>query len=299
MNIMDKSRKTFLIGAVFAFAGGLFWGGSGVFAQFLFDYKGTTSRFLIPVRLFLGGALMLLYFFAKDGKKTLDIWKDKKNALILIAYGILGLGMCQYSYFQTIEWSNAGTACVIQYLGPSLIIIWTCLSKKKKPKLTEVIAVICAMIGIFLIATHGNPSSLVLSPRALVMGLLSAVAVALYTLLPVKLLENYSAPLVLAWGMLIGGIVLSIIFKPWNYSMQVDLASMGAFVYLMLIGTIMSFTLYTQAVKLIGGVHTSLFSCIEPVSATVLTVLFMGTSFAPMDLVGFVFVLSTIFISAI
>lgn len=296
---MKTTRKIFLLGAILAFTGGLFWGGSGVFGQFLFDFKGATSMFLIPIRLLLGGSLMLVYFFIKYGKKTFSVWKNKKDALLLAAYGIFGLGMCQFTYFQTIEWSNAGTACVIQYLGPSLIIIWTCFSLKRKPRTTEIVAVICAMVGIFLIATHGNPSNLVLSPKALCMGLLSAVAVAMYTLLPVKLLDRYSAPLILAWGMLIGGIVLAAVFRPWNYSMQVDFLSMGSFAYLIIVGTIMSFTLYTEAVKIIGGVSASLFSCIEPVSATVLTVIFMGTSFAPMDLVGFVFVLSTIFISAI
>ncbi|MDO4459797.1 MAG: DMT family transporter [Clostridia bacterium] len=296
---MTKQRKTFLLGGLLAFLGGLFWGGSGVFGQYLFAYKEVTSMFLIPIRLLLGGAIMLVFFFIKDGRKTMEIWKNKKDAWLLVAYGVFGLGMCQFTYFQTIEWSNAGTACVIQYLGPSIIVVWTCLSMRRKPKLTEVIAVLCATVGIYIIATHGNPQNLVLSPKALIMGLLSAVAVAMYTLLPVKLLKKYSAPIILAWGMLVGGIVLSLIFRPWNYGMIIDMPSIGSLTYLIIIGTIGSFTLYTQSVKLIGGVKASLFSCIEPVSATVLAVLFMGTAFAPLDIVGFIFVLSTIFISAI
>ena len=47
--------------------------------------------------------------------------------------------------------------------------------------------------------------TLVLSRRALIMGLLSAFAVVVYTVQPVELLKQYEAPMILAWGMLIGG----------------------------------------------------------------------------------------------
>ena len=62
--------------------------------------------------------------------------------------------LCQYSYFQTIEWSNAGTATVIQYLGPALIVVWVCLRTKRLPEKKEVLGMyLFAVTGIFLIAT--------------------------------------------------------------------------------------------------------------------------------------------------
>lgn len=71
-------------------------------------------------------------------------------------------------------------------------------------------------MGVFLIATHGNPTTLALSGRALLMGLASAVAVALYTLEPARLQKKYDTPLILAWGMTIGGIALTLISHPWT-----------------------------------------------------------------------------------
>ena len=297
--INKLKNKPGLLGALLAFLGGAFWGISGVSGQYLFSVKGVTSTWLIPIRLTLAGVLLLAFQFARNGKKTLDVWKNKRNAIDTVIYGMFGLMMCQYTYFQTIEWSNAGTACVIQYLGPSLVVLVMCIMEKRRPKITEVAAVLLAMAGIFLIATHGNPTTLVLSPRALGMGLLSAVAVVLYTLQPVRLLKQFNTMTVLAWGMLIGGIELMIIFRPWRYQVNIDAGFVAAFLYLIIFGTIISFSLYMQSVKMIGGVKASLIACIEPVSATVFSALLLGTSFAPIDIVGFVLVLSTIFISAI
>ena len=72
--------------------------------------------------------------------------------------------------------------------------------RKKK----EVLGVTLAVTGIFLIATHGNPTSLALSQKALIMGLISAVSVVIYTIKPARLQAQFDTPLVLAWGMLIG-----------------------------------------------------------------------------------------------
>ena len=160
-------------------------------------------------------------------------------------------------------------------------------------------AVVLALAGIFVIATHGNPGTLVLSRRALIMGLLSAFAVVVYTVQPVELLKQYEAPMILAWGMLIGGTVLMLAFQPWNHMPIVDAKMIEIVLYIIVFGTMAGFSMYMQSVKLIGGVKAGLYACIEPVAATILSVVWMKVQFAPMDLLGFVLILATIFVLAI
>lgn len=296
---MTEEKKRNLTGMIFAIMGGIFWGASGVCGQFLFQNKEVTARWLVPVRLVTSGLCLLCYFLIRNRKKALEVWKNHRNGAEVVIYGLAGLMFCQYSYFQTIEWSNAGTATVIQYLGPALIVVYVCISRRKKPELKEVVSVILALGGIFLIATHGNPGTLVLSKRALVMGLLSAVSVVIYTVQPERLLKQFDAPLILAWGMLIGGIVLSMVFQPWKHMPIVDGEMLIVLGYIIVLGTMTGFSLYMQSVKLIGSVRASLFACVEPVAATLLTVLWMKVKFAPIDLVGFVMIIATIFILAI
>lgn len=301
MNPQKNGEKSKMVtGTIVTIAGGILWGVSGVCGQYMFQNKGVTAPWLVSVRLVVAGLLMLCYYFLTDREQTLAIWKSKRDRRDVIIYGLLGMLPCQYAYFQTIEWSNAGTATVIQYLGPALIVIWVCFRTKRMPTLQEITGVILAVIGVFLIATHGNPTSLALSGRALLMGLASAVSVAIYTLEPARLQKKYDTPLILAWGMIIGGVALTLISRPWTAKgIQADAEMFAALAFVIVFGTMAGFSLYMTGVKLIGSVKASLYACMEPVSSMILTVLWMKVNFTTPDLIGTLLVIATIIILAI
>lgn len=301
MNPQKNGEKSKMVtGTIVTIAGGILWGVSGVCGQYMFQNKGVTAPWLVSVRLVVAGLLMLCYYFLTDREQTLAIWKSKRDRRDVIIYGLLGMLPCQYAYFQTIEWSNAGTATVIQYLGPALIVIWVCFRTKRMPTLQEITGVILAVIGVFLIATHGNPTSLALSGRALLMGLASAVSVAIYTLEPARLQKKYDTPLILAWGITIGGVALTLISRPWTAKgIQADAEMFAALAFVIVFGTMAGFSLYMTGVKLIGSVKASLYACMEPVSSMILTVLWMKVNFTTPDLIGTLLVIATIIILAI
>lgn len=301
MNPQKNGEKSKMVtGTIVTIAGGILWGVSGVCGQYMFQNKGVTAPWLVSVRLVVAGLLMLCYYFLTDREQTLAIWKSKRDRRDVIIYGLLGMLPCQYAYFQTIEWSNAGTATVIQYLGPALIVIWVCFRTKRMPTLQEITGVILAVIGVFLIATHGNPTSLALSGRALLMGLASAVSVAIYTLEPARLQKKYDTPLILAWGMTIGGVALTLISRPWTAKgIQADAEMFAALAFVIVFGTMAGFSLYMTGVKLIGSIKASLYACMEPVSSMILTVLWMKVNFTTPDLIGTLLVIATIIILAI
>ena len=294
-----NTKKGTIIGTFLTIAGGILWGISGVCGQFLFQSKAVTASWLVPLRLVTAGFLLLCYYLIRDKGKAFDIWKTKRNRIDIIIYGLAGMMLCQYSYFQTIEWSNAGTATVIQYLGPALIVVWVCLQTKRLPEKKEVLGVILAVTGIFLIATHGNPTTLALSQKALIMGLISAVSVVIYTVKPARMQAEFDTPLILAWGMLIGGIALTIAFRPWNNKVIFDGETFTALTFIILFGTMAGFSMYMTGVKMIGSVRASLYSCVEPVASMVLTAVWMKVSFTTPDLIGTAFVIATIIILAI
>ena len=293
------TKKGTIIGTFLTIAGGILWGISGVCGQFLFQSKDVTASWLVPLRLVTAGFLLLCYYLIRDKGKAFDIWKTKRNRIDIIIYGLAGMMLCQYSYFQTIEWSNAGTATVIQYLGPALIVVWVCLQTRRLPEKKEVLGVILAVTGIFLIATHGNPTTLALSQKALIMGLISAVSVVIYTVKPARMQAEFDTPLILAWGMLIGGVALTIAFRPWNNKVIFDGETFTALAFIILFGTMAGFSMYMTGVKMIGSVRASLYSCVEPVASMVLTAVWMKVSFTTPDLIGTAFVIATIIILAL
>lgn len=291
---MEKNQM--FRGAVLTLLGGILWGFSGTCGQFLLQTKGLTSNWLVPVRLLSAGLLLLVICLVKDGRETFRVWKEDAGRIFI--FGIFGMSMCQYTYFTAIGASNAGTATVLQYVGPVLILIYLSLRNKRMPRPVELAAIALAVAGTFLLATHGNPKSMVISREALFWGLLSAVALAVYTVQPVPLLNRYGSAPVTGWGMLIGGAALCVLFRPWSIPVQVDgqvVLGMGAIV---LFGTVLAFTAYLEGVRCVGPKKGSLFASVEPVAATVFSVIWMHVSFGAVDLLGFACIISTIFLLA-
>ena len=93
---MDNMKKRTAAGTAMALVGGAFWGLSGVCGQYLFQTKEMTATWLVPVRLFVSGLLLLAFFLARDAKRTLSVWKNKKTAIDLLIYSFAGIMLCQY-----------------------------------------------------------------------------------------------------------------------------------------------------------------------------------------------------------
>lgn len=286
-------------GILLTLSGGIFWGLSGACGQFLFQYKEASANWLVPIRLTLAGFFLLLILFCQRGKKVFDVWQSRYSSLQIICYGIFGMMLCQYTYFVTIQHSNAGIATVLQYLGPAIVLITVCVGTRRLPSPIEVAALLLAILGTFFLATHGDFHSFVISRTALVWGLLAACTYAFYTLYSARLLKTFDSPLIIGWGMFIGGLMLTPLLKPWTQNVLLDGQALLALLAIIFLGSIVSFTFYVTGVQLIGPSRAGMIASIEPVAATVLSVVWLGASFTRMDLLGFGCVLSTIFLLAV
>lgn len=283
-------------GAALTLLGGILWGFSGTCGQFLLQRRGLTSEFIVPIRLMSAGLILLVICLLRTGRHALDVVRKSPGEILV--FGILGMSMCQYTYFSAIGASNAGTATVLQYTGPVLILVYMSLRGRRLPRPAEVLAIVLALTGTFLLATHGNPGTMVLSGKALFWGMLSAVALAVYTVQPGRLLETYGSAVVTAWGMLIGGAMLMAAFRPFAMEVTLDAQAVAAMVVIILVGTVAAFSAYMEGVRCVGPKKGSLYASIEPVSAAVFSALLMGARFTGMDLLGFACILSTIFLLA-
>ena len=292
---MKKNDNT---GMLSTFVGGTLWGINGVMGNYLFLNKNVTTPWLIPYRLILAGFLLLSYIYYKKGSKIFDILKNPKDLLQIVLFGLIGMLGTQYTYFSAIQFSNAAIATVLTYFGPTLVLIYMCLREKRKPLKYEIVSICLSSFGVFLLATHGDITSLQISFKALVWGILSALSVVFYTVQPESLLKKYGASIVVAWGMMIGGIFITFVTKPWNISVTFDFVTFLVLMLIIVFGTIIAFILYLTGVNIIGPTKASIIACIEPVAATICAILFLGVSFGFLDLIGFICIISTIFIVA-
>ncbi|MGI6014512.1 MAG: DMT family transporter [Oscillospiraceae bacterium] len=279
-------------------AGGTFWGFSGACGQYLFTNYHINSSWLTVVRMLGAGIVLTIFSFLCQREKPTGIWRRKGDVAQLILFALFGLMFSQYSYLNSIFYSNAGTATVLQYLGPVLIMALVCAWNRKFPSVRETSAIVLAVLGTFLLATHGNPRTMALSRNGLIWGLLSAVSLACYTLLPSKIIPKWGSMVVTGFGMLIGGVVLACLIQVWRIPVTLDAKGWLAVGGVVLMGTIFAYTLYLQGVADVGAVRASMLASVEPVSATLFSVLWLHTAFQLIDLAGFVCIITTVFLLA-
>ena len=296
--MQTKNSKENFLGIVLTLMGGILWGFSGACGQFLFTHKAVVSTWLVPVRLLTAGILMVLFLLLTERKRAFAVWKSRRDALELVIFGVFGMSACQFTYFTAIQHSNAGTATVLQYIGPAFVMLWICMRGGRRPTTIECIALALALTGAFLLATHGSMDSLALSPKGLAWGLTSAVTLAVYTLTPMRLLKTFTSIEVVGWGMIIGGILLCAVFRPWEVAVAVDPGLIGGMAGVILCGTILAFPLYFSGLKRIGPGKGSMISAIEPVSAAVFGVVWLGNAMTVHDLIGFACILSMVVLLA-
>jgi len=281
-------------GFTLAFIGALFWGVSGTAMQFLFVERGVSAEWMVTVRMLISGVLLLLIFGARRPQAVFAIWSDRDNLRRLFLFALLGMLSVQYTYFAAIRESNAATATVLQYTGPVMIAGWYAFRERRWPGFYETLSIALAVGGTFLLVTHGNPSGLSVSPLALFWGIASAVAFAVYSIQPVRLMRHYPAPIVLGWAMLIGGIAFSFVHAPWDVRGTWDAATVGAAAFAIIGGTLIAFLVYMQSTRLIGARRASLMACAEPLSAVLIAVTFLRVPFGLAEALGTACIVATI-----
>lgn len=292
-----KNKNVF--GAFLCLFSASLWGITGSVGQFLFQNTGISSKWLASFRMFSAGILLVTFLLFRKKKDVFDIWKNKKDRKDLLLFSIFGILFAQYGYFIAIDHSNAATATVLQYLAPIILVLYSILHDKKLPTPLEAVAICFAIFGTALLATHGDLKNLSISSQALFWGLISAFALAFYTAFPHRLLQKYDAILLIAWGMLIGGFCTNLIHPFWVIDTPFHWATIFCVAFVILFGAMLPYFTFLLGVKYVGPTKASLLGSIEPLSSTVVSVLWLHTKLEFIDYIGFLLIITTVFLLSI
>lgn len=291
--------KTVCKGSLLSMFSAMLWGVSGAVGQFLFSHRGFEPQWLVTIRMLLSGIIILGYLYIKDRNKIFLVWRNKTDIIDMLLFSIVGMLATQYTYFVAIGHSNAATATVLQYLAPVIIMLYISLRGRKLPNIMEILAVICALVGTFLLATHGKIDSLSISGAALFWGLASAFALAFYSIQPKRLLDSFDSMTLIGWAMLVGGLFISFINPPWKTAGVWDTASISFVTFIVILGTLIPYSCYLFGIKMIGATKASLFASVEPLSSAIVSIIWLKVSLAFIDIIGFIFIIATVFLLSI
>ncbi|KON87813.1 membrane protein [Sporosarcina globispora] len=287
---MSNSRR---LGLAMIISGASLWGLSGPMLQWFFQETHLSSSDYLVVRLIAAGLFTLIFLLCRK-ENVFAIWKYPRHWIQLLLFAVLGMLGGQYAFIETIQVSNAVTATLFQFAGPVLITIYVAFESRRWPSKIHLLAIIIALSGIFLLITNGSVEQILLSDKALVIGFLTALGFAFYTLQPVSLIKTWGTMTIIGWGMLIGGIVLYMLTPSFSFTRMAGALSIGTFS--MLIGIIVistfSFLLYIGSLKYLSPTETSLLSSIEPLVAAFISFLWLKETFGSYQLLGGVFIIA-------
>jgi len=279
------NRRT---GLFFVITGAILWGVGGTVAQKLFQQYAIDVDWLVTTRLLIAGFLLLtVQFFLKERSQILGVWKNRRTAIQLIIFGLLGMLAVQYTYMASISHGNAAVATLLQYLAPVMIIVYLILRKQTVLTRQDLLTVSLALVGCFFLLTNGSISGLSVPTLAIIWGVLSGLALTFYTLYAIPLLRQYDSLVVVGWAMIIGGFALSFIHPPWQMDFtSLTLESYLYLVFVILFGTMIAFWFYIESLQSLSPKETSLLGSLEPLAAVVTTVIWLKEPFGFFQWIG-------------
>ena len=274
-------------GIMLIITGAMLWGSTGPLMEWILSNSELSVPFMLTIRLLVAG-IGLLAFLKIKGTPLNPIWRQSfwfKRLIIFALFGMLGV---QYSFVAAIEASDAVVATLLQFLAPIFVVIFVSWGLKKWPPKYQLFGIIGTLFGLFLLLTNGSFTHLLLSPVALAWGIAVGFSFAFYTLYPGSLMKEWGVLLVVGWSMLIGGVVLGIISRVWQsdeWSLLLDWKLSILLLTVIIIGTL-AFVLFLSSMKYISAIETSILSSMEPLTAMVISVIWLQQVLGKWQLVG-------------
>ncbi|WP_316568931.1 DMT family transporter [Neobacillus sp. YIM B06451] len=267
--------------------GAMLWGATGPIMEWILSETKITVPFMLTIRMLVAGVI-LLGTLAFTKKPVFDVWKNRYWAKHLIIYSLFGMLGLQYTFVSAIHASNAVMATLMQFSAPIFIIIFVSVKARKFPPGYQVAGIIGTLTGLFLLLTNGSFNNLLVSKEALIWGLLLGLTFTFYTLHPIRLMNEWGVLIVIGWGMLVAGVVLSVASQIWKTGQWSELADpkiLVLMIVLIIFGTA-AFVLFLGSLKYITPVENSVLSSIEPLTAMLISVIWLGAMLKGIQLLG-------------
>ncbi|MDD4609719.1 MAG: EamA family transporter [Bacteroidaceae bacterium] len=272
--MMNRTLKGYMLGTVAAAC----YGVNPVFALPMYK-TGIQTDSILFYRYALSFLLMAL--FIKHQGISLSI--KRKEILPLFVMGVL-YSCSSLFLFLSYRHMNAGIASTLLFVYPVLVMLITSFFFHEKPSYITIGAVAIVVTGVFLLYNGEGKSNLI----GFIFVLISALTYALY-----MVGVNFSAlremeTLKLTFYVLFFGSLIYVIRLRGCIDLQ-PLTTNSLWIYalaLAIVPTIISLLFMIQAIQLVGALPTAVLGALEPITAVILSCLFLNESLTTKNICG-------------
>lgn len=281
-------KKMSFVYIIFA---GMLWGTAGIFSRYLTEF-GMSALQNTAVRGFLAALSMCLFvlFYNKKLFKT-----EPKQLIYMIFAGITMYGTSIF-YFIAIEHSSVSTAAVLMYTAPVFVMIYSvCFLGERMTKL-KLLSVVFMLVGCALVS--GIAGGLVFSLKGILFGLLSGLSYSTYNIITKVEMKKRFEPVTSSLYCFMFMAITSVI--PGDISGVVTIVSnkpvlIPVMVLFGLVSCFLPYYLYTLALKNIPAGTASSLAIIEPLAATLYSVVLLGERLSLYSIIGIFLIVSAVY----
>lgn len=270
------------------------WALNGNVGAYIFQYKAFTPDVLVAIRLTTVGVILFVHDLYRSGRYAFRVVRKRENIPAFLLYSIGGILCMQYGYFTAISYSNAPTTTLIQYTGMFFVIFVVAIKERTWPKPIVYPTLALCSLGLFLMVTGGDPTSLKVSSKALFWGLVSAVGFTNFNLAPTGLSKTYRSMEIMGPSMLLGGLLLILLTRPDFTAPTWDTTSTLCVLYTIIGGTMIPFWAFLEGARYTGAQKSSIFSLSEAVFSTIVAMVLYHLKFQATDLVGMLMIFGSV-----
>lgn len=240
--------------------------------------NGVDARTLAELRA-IGAAVLLFLLIWATGRLT-QLPIPRSDWPRLLVYGLIGLGLLQWLYFEAIARIPIGLAILIEFLAPLWVALWAKFVRGQVLKPTIWPALGITLTGLAIVAGAGLEG---LDPLGVISALAASVCFAVYFLVGERLVGAYEPFVVSFWGFAVAAVgwllaaaILEQVKFVWSVPATTPIAVGLAVVpigllllWVISLGTVVPFAAETAAMRWVPATVVSVLAMLEPVGASV------------------------------
>ncbi|MFF7732246.1 EamA family transporter [Streptomyces sp. NPDC007984] len=289
------------VGLGLALLSAVAFGGSGVAAKPLIE-AGLDPLHVVWLRV-VGAALVMLPLAVRHRALL------RRRPGLLAGFGLLAVAGVQAFYFAALSRIPVGVALLIEYLAPALVLGWVRFVQKRPVTRAAAVGVVLAVGGLACVVEVW--SGLGFDALGLLLALGAACCQVGYFVLSDQgsdAGDEAPDPLgVIAYGLLVGAAVLTVVARPWTMDWSVlggtasmdgtPVAAVVLLAWIVLVATVVAYVTGVVSVRRLSPQVAGVVACLEAVIATVLAWVLLGEHLSAPQIAGGAIVLVGAFIA--
>ncbi len=271
----------------------IFWGTSGIFVNYVAPF-GLSSVQMTFVRGFVFAICLGIFVLIKDKR----LFKANKVELVLFALGGLSFFLTATFYFLSMQLTSISTAVVLMYTAPVFVMFYSVSFMGESFNFKKGLSVALMLVGCALVS--GIIGGLKFNFIGIVIGFLSGISYSAYNIVTKIQMNKNSHPLTANFYCFLFATVIGLIFaNPCELPELVCAEPFTRISLLVLMGIstcVLPYLFYTLGLKEIdAGIAASL-GILEPVAATLFSVIIFKEKLTLYSLTGICLILGAVFL---